>query len=143
LDLSHEKGLAGLHFGRGGFVIGWGAAADGGNKSIVEFEAIAQAGTLRLAGKASAMQGRVQKIAGGIAGEHAPGAVGTMGARGQANNEQAGLRVTKTGDGTPPVIPIAVGFAFEARHFLTPFCETRAKAAVGKRSIQLGPGLWD
>jgi hypothetical protein len=83
------------------------------------------------------MQHRVHKVAGAVAGEWTTGAVGSVGARCEAENKDAGSRIAEAGNGTRPVGLVEVGTAFGLSDALTVFAETRAKAAGDDRFTNL------
>lgn len=56
-----------------------------------------------LIGEAGFVERAEEEIAGAVAGEDAASAVGTMGAGGEAEDEEAGGGVTEAGDGSAPV----------------------------------------
>lgn len=74
-DLGVEKAAAGGDFGWEWFVVRRGAAADRADQHAVQGQAVVKPGRAGLVGKTSAVQRSEKKIARGIAGEHATGAV--------------------------------------------------------------------
>ena len=85
-----------------------------------------------------AVQRGVQHVAGGVAGEHPPGAVGAVGGRGQAHEQHLGVGVAERRAGSPPV-----GLVGERRpptgpgHVLSPTDETWAGPAHRDPRLQL------
>ena len=61
-------------------------------------------GRFRLIGEAGSVQTPKQPVARSVAGEHPPRAVRSMGGRCEADHQHPGVRVTETGDGSPPVL---------------------------------------
>jgi len=96
---------------------------------------------LRLAGKTGPVHSRVQRIAGAVAGEHSPGAIGTVRARRQSHHPQAGVPVAEAGDGFAPVRPVAVGASLFTGYLLTPGHQSRAGAAGDEHLIQRFPRI--
>ncbi len=84
-------------------VAGRGAAYDGGDPGVAKLEAVVAVGGARFAGEAEFVQDGVHEVAGAVAGEGSAGAVGTVGAGGEAEDEDAGPGVAKARDGSGPV----------------------------------------
>jgi hypothetical protein len=61
----------------------------------------------------------VHEVAGAVAGEGAAGAVGSVGSRSEAKDEDSGARIAETGDGAGPVGLILIGAAFGFADALT------------------------
>jgi len=93
-------------------VAGRGAANDGGDPGMAEFEAVVAGDGARFAGEAELVQDGIHKIAGAVASEGASGAVGSVGAGGEAEDEDSGAGIAKAGDGAGPVGLVVVGAAF-------------------------------
>lgn len=64
-----------------------------GDPAAHQLQAVIGIGTEHTTGKAVADQGAVQQVAGIIAGEGAAGTVGTLQARGKADNKQGGVLI--------------------------------------------------
>ena len=94
-------------------VSGRGAADDGGDPGVAELEAVIAGDGLGLAGQAKVVQDGVHEVAGAVSGKGAAGAVGPVGSRGEAEDEDAGEGVAEAGNGTRPVGLILVGAAFD------------------------------
>ena len=112
LDFSGEMGAAVANLLGEGLVAGRGAADDGGDPGVTEFEAVVAVDRAGFAGKAEFVQDRVHEVAGAVAGEGAAGSVSSVGAGGEAEDEDSGARVAKAGNGTGPVGLVLVGAAF-------------------------------
>lgn len=94
-------------------VSGWGAADDGGDPGVAELEAVVAGDGLGLTGKAKIVQDWVHEVAGAVSGKGAAGAVGPVGSRGEAEDEDAGAGVAEAGNGTGPVGLVLVGAALD------------------------------
>jgi hypothetical protein len=71
----------------------------------------------------------VEDIAGAISGEHAAGAIGTVGSGGETENEDARPGVAERGNGAAPIGLVAVGAALEFRDFRSMGAEPGTAAA--------------
>ena len=91
-----------------GFVAGGSAADDGGDPGIGDGEAVAAVRGAGLRGESGAVEERVEEIAGTVAGEGAAGAVGSVSAGGEADEEDAGGGIAEGGNGLAPVLGVAV-----------------------------------
>ncbi len=85
----------------------------------------------RLVGEAGAVHRPVEPVAGAVAGEHPPGAVGAVGRRRQPEHQDASVGVAEAGNATAPVGPVAIRGPPFARHLLPPGHEPWATAAGG------------
>jgi hypothetical protein len=83
----------------------------------------------RLVAETGTVEGRIEEITGGIPGEHTPGAVRAMRARRQPHYHGAGLYISKPRHRLAPIIPIAKGSPFLARHLFAPCHQARAFTA--------------
>ena len=95
-----------------GFVAGRGAADDGGDPGVAELQAVFAGDGAGFGGEAELVQDGIHEVAGAVAGEGTPGAVGSVSAGGEAEDEDAGARVAKAGNGAGPVGLVDVGAAF-------------------------------
>ena len=75
------------------------------------------------------MQHAVEPVAGFVASEHAAGAVRSMGAGSEPENENARLGIAKTRDRLAPILPIAIGPALDGGNVDTVIAQTRASFA--------------
>ncbi len=110
-DLGGEVGGAVADLLGRGLVAGRGAADDGADPELAELEAVVAADGHGFGGEAEFVEDGVHEVAGAVAGEGAAGAVGSVGAWGEAEDEDAGVAVAEAGDGLGPVLLVAVGFA--------------------------------
>ena len=92
-------------------VAGRGAADDGGDPGVAEPEAVVAGDGAGFAGEAEFVEDGVHEVAGAVAGEGSAGAVGSVGAGGEAEDEDAGFGVAKAGDGAGPVGLVEIGAA--------------------------------
>jgi len=83
----------------------------------------------RFAGQAEFVQDGIHEVAGAIAGEGSAGTICTVGSGSEAEDEDAGTRVSEAGNGTSPVGLILVGAAFGLADAPAVLTETRAKLA--------------
>ena len=96
---------------------------------MAELEAVVAVCGARLTGQAEFVQDRVHEIARAVASKGTPGAVGSVGARREAQDENTGSWVPEAGDGTRPVGLVQVGAAFRLANSLTVFTEARTEFA--------------
>ena len=95
-------------FHRQGLVVGWGATDSGSDVGVAQRHAIVPVMGHGGAGEAKLMQRPVNPVAASVPGEHAAGAVGAVGRRGQSQKHQPGCRVSKAWNGPPPIFPVLV-----------------------------------
>lgn len=93
-------------------IAGRGAADDRGDPGMTEFEAVVAGDGARFAGEAELVQDGIHEVAGAVAGEGATGAIGSVGAGGEAEDEDSGAGIAKAGDRAGPVGLVVVGAAF-------------------------------
>lgn len=82
------------------------------------------------------MERAVEELAGAVAGEHATGAVGSMGTGSEAHDQQARGRISKRRDGLTPVLPVVPGAAFSDRDGAAVLCEARAPFAGNDLAVK-------
>jgi hypothetical protein len=130
LDLGGQMSCAVANLPRGGLVSGGCAADDRGDPRVAEAEAVVAGDGVWLGGEAEFVEDGIHEISGAIAGEGAPGAVGSVSSGGEAEDENAGLRVAEAGNGTGPVgvvdVGAAAGFADAGAVFAEPGAEFTA-----------------
>ncbi len=97
---------------RRGFIAGRGTSDNRGDPGMTKFETVVARGAGRLAGESQFVEDRVHEVARAVAGEGAACAIGSVGAWGQTEDEDASARVAEAGDGTSPIGLILVGAAF-------------------------------
>jgi len=129
LDFASEMGgtvanLLGLRL-----VTGRSAADDRGDPGVAEFEAVVAVEGTGLASESKLMQDGVHEVAGAVACEGTPCAVGSVGAGCEAKDEDAGAWIAKTGNGAGPVGLVEVGAAFGLANAPTVFAQARAETA--------------
>jgi rubrerythrin len=141
-QLSLQIGEAVVALGGCRLVGGGRTAHDRGYVGVAEAQPVAAIlglGPVRVPGP---VQGCVEPIAGAVAGEHPPGAVGAVGGWCQPNDRQASVRVAEAVKGSGPVVlsPEAAGRVCGAG--LPPLDEPRAQPAavnlVGKPLERVG-----
>jgi hypothetical protein len=137
LDLPGEMRGAVANLLRLRLVAGRGAADDGGDPGVAKFEAIAAVGGAGFAGQAQVVQDGVHEVAGAIAGKGATGAVRSVGAGREAQDEDASAWIAKAGNRARPVGLIKVGAAFGLADALTVFAKARTKFAGDDRFANL------
>jgi hypothetical protein len=125
-------------FGGQGFVVGRRATKRGGDVSVVQRETVIDAQRSGLVREAGAVKFAVKKFAAAIAGEHSSSAIGPVGARRQAYNDQLRARISKTGDGTAPVSPIAIGPALNTGDLAKITNQARTLAALDDGIVERG-----
>ena len=79
-----------------------GAHRDGGgDEAIAQFETVVAVDRSRLRRETGSVQRRIKEITRCVAGERPAGAVASMGARREPDDDRARVGVTEGGDGTP------------------------------------------
>ena len=101
----------------------------GGNVQIVQGEAILARHADWVRGEADLVEHSVKDVARPVAGEHTPGPVGTVCARRESKNQDAGGRIPKRRHGAAPISLIAIGASLELRDFYRMAAQTRAAPA--------------
>ena len=109
-DLGSEVGGAVANLLRGGLVAGRSAADDGADPELAELEAVVAADGDGFAGEAEFVEDGVHEVSGAVAGEGAAGAVGSVGAGGEAEDEDAGVGIAESGNRSCPVLLVTIGF---------------------------------
>ena len=112
LDFAGQVGGAVAEFLGRGLVSRRGAANDRGDPGVAELESIIAGDGVGFGGEAEFVEDRVHEVAGAVAGEWAAGAVGSVSAGGETEDEDAGAGVSEAGNGTAPVGLVLVGAAF-------------------------------
>ncbi len=92
----------------------------------------------RAVGEAQVVQGGVEQVAGGVAGEDPAGAVGAVRGGGEADQDEGGVGRAEAGDRAGPVVPVQVGAAFDPGRLLAPLDQTGAGPAVGDDAVEDG-----
>ncbi len=83
------------------------------------------------------MESVVEKIAGAVAGEHAPGAIGAVRGGSEAEDQKLRARVAETGNGFAPVFAIAEGTALFASDGFAVAHQARAFSARHNFFVEL------
>ena len=96
---------------RRGLVAGRGATNDRTDPDLAQLEAVVATDGGWFAGQAELVEDRVHEVAGAVAGKWPAGAVGSVGARSEAHDEDAGVGVAESGHRFGPVLLVAIGFA--------------------------------
>jgi hypothetical protein len=118
-------------------VAGRGAADDGGDPGVAEFEAVVAGDGARFAREAEFVEDGIHEVAGTVAGEGAAGAVGSVGAGGEAEDKDSGAGIAKAGDGASPVGLVVVGAAFGFADAAAVGAETFASFTGGNGFVNL------
>ena len=111
---------------------GRSATGGGSDVGVAQDQAVVAPPGGRLIGEAGLMESNKERVGRAIAGEHAPGAVAAVGGWGQANDQQARLRVADARQGAPPVLLFAVGRA--SCHERPAHAMPRAAGSAGRPS---------
>src|SRR5215813_4655640 len=88
--LTIEEGRAVGKLGGSGFVIGRGAAGRSRDIGILEFEPIATMGAIGLVRESGTVKNGIHKITRSVAGKRASSAIGSVGSRCEAEDQDAG-----------------------------------------------------
>ena len=135
-DLALQIRLAICHLLRCGFVARRRTATDSRDVNVVQGQPVSAVMRFGLACESGAEERRVEELAGGVAGEHAPGAVGAVRAGGESHSHHARLRVAKARDGFAPVFPVAIGATLEASNLFPPGNQARTAAALEQCRVE-------
>lgn len=141
-EFAFEEGTAGADFRGERLVVRWRAAGGGGDVGSLEGKSVVAAPAFRLGGEAGVVKRGVEKVAGLVAGEHAAGAVGSVSAGGEADDEKAGVRIAESGDRFTPIVFVAVGAPFRFRNGGAVCAEARTEAAVDDVLVQDLEEVW-
>lgn len=96
----------------GGWLIaGRGAADDGGDPGIAEFQAIIAIDGALLGGETEFMEDGVHEVAGAVSSERTAGAIGSMGTGSEPQKQNSGARISEARDRARPVGLVDVGSA--------------------------------
>ena len=125
----------------GGFVAGRGAADDGADPEFAELEAVVAGDGFGFGGEAELVEDGVHEVAGAIAGKRSTCPVGSVGARGEAENEDAGVGVAEAGNRFGPVFLIAVGLAAGLADGVAVVAQTRTASAGDDVFVEVGNDL--
>ena len=107
--LFEPRRTVGQLFGRR-FIARRSTVCGGSDEGVDQLQAVVAAGRGRLAGEAGVVHGAIEKIAGAVAGKHSAGAIGPVGSRRQADNQQAGIVAgAEVGHGFTVIGPVAEG----------------------------------
>ena len=139
-DLAGDVGAAGGQLVGSQLVLRRRAAGGGGDQCASEFEAVADADRLGLVGEAGTVQRAEEPVAAAVAGEHAASAVASVGGGGKADHQKAGVGVAERGQGTSPVVLIAVHATLDAGCLLAPVDEAGAFSAGDDLLLDVGDG---
>ncbi len=90
---------------------------------MTQLETVVTRDAFGLVGEAELVQDRVHEVAGAVAGEGPAGAVGSMSSGSKAENEDAGVGVSKAGDWARPVGLILIGAATGFSYAFAVFAE--------------------
>ncbi len=110
----------------GGFVGRRRAATYRRDEDISQYQSICSCACFWLAGKPCPKESWIEKISRTVPREHPPGAVGSVRARCQTQNQNPGVWVTKSRHWLTPVILITVSLALDTRDFFPPRHQSRA-----------------
>lgn len=112
------------------FVAGRGAMDDRRDPHMAKLETVIAGNSFGLAGKAQLVQNGVHKVAGTVSGEGAASAVGPVGSRGKAEDENAGAGVSESGDRASPIGLVLIGAATSFSDSAAIVAKPRAKLAI-------------
>jgi len=90
----------------------------------------------RLRGESGAMQYRIHEIAGGVAGERTSSSIRSVRAGSKRENQDARVRIAKSGDGLGPIFPVAIGLALFAPDALAILDKARTANAANDFTVQ-------
>ena len=104
---------------------------------MVELEAVVAVGGAGLVGQAEVVEDGVHEVSGAVASERAAGAVRSVGAGREAQDEDAGAGISEAGNRASPVGLVEIGAAFGLADTLAVFTEPRAEVAGDDRFANL------
>src|SRR5260221_4027038 len=131
-----QKGSAVGQFGGQRLVAGRRTAGGGGYIKIVKNKPVVRIGRRRLTSEPGFVQDRIHEVAGGVSGERAARAIGTVGAGSQSQSEDASTGIAEAGNGLAPVIAVAVSATLLAGNLLAIRDQTRTARAGDDLGIQ-------
>src|SRR4051812_1338756 len=136
-DLGRQGAAAADDLAGGRLVVGWRAADGREGVGVAQREPVG--GVLRGGdvGEPRRVKRGHEEVARAVAGEDPSGPVGAVGGRGQADQQQAGVRIAEPGHWAAPVGVVAVGSLLLARDPLAVPPQPRAVLAVGDRLANL------
>jgi hypothetical protein len=137
LDLSGKMTGAVANLLGVGFVAGRSAADDGGDPGVAELEAVITVDGAGFAGEAELVQDGVHEVARAVTGERAAGAIGSVSAGGEAEDEDSGARVAEAWDWAGPVGLVLIGAAFGLADAATVVAEPGAALTGGDGLMDL------
>jgi hypothetical protein len=137
LDLGGEMRGAVAEFLRRGFVARRSAANDRGDPGVAQFETVIAGDRAPLAGEAEVVEDGIHEVAGAVSGEGTAGAVGSVSAGSEAEDEDTRAGVAEAGNGPSPVGLVLIGATFGLRDTSAVDTETGAALAVDDGLLNL------
>ncbi len=129
------RGAVTLFF-RGWLVGRRGAADNRGDPQVCKLHRVITGDGFGLGSKARFVQYRIEEVARAIAGERPSGAIGSVRARGQAQDEDASIGIAEGGHRLSPVIPLKISAAADAGYLLAVGAQPRAALAGNDAPVQ-------
>src|SRR4029077_10501144 len=112
------------------------AACRGSDVEAGQHLAVAASGCSGLTGESGFVQYWIHEVAGSVSGERTAGAIGAMGAGSESEDEDAGMGITKAGNGLSPVLAVAVRPALLAANLLAILDQTATSRAGDDFAVQ-------
>ena len=101
----------------------------GGDVEVVQDQAVLAGHADRVGGETGLVEDPIEDVAGAVAGEHPAGAVGTVCARRESQDQDTGGRIAERRHGKSPVSLVAVCAPLELRDFCRMPAQAGAKLA--------------
>jgi len=133
-DLGGEIPVAEIDFGSGGLVARWHATHGVGDAAVARRQSIVGARLEPAGGQAVGGEGRVEQVAGGIAGERPPSPVRTMQTRRKPDDQHTGVQAAERRHGRVVMAGKALDVLGAERH------QPRTAGAVGRGCLWAQPG---
>lgn len=111
----------------------------GRNVGVMKAQAIVALLAGGLSAKSKSVESLKKKVPAPIAREHSTGAIGSVGGRRQAQDEQVSRLGSQGGNRFPPVGPIPECTSLFSCHLLTMFDQAWAKSALDDLVLNLAP----
>jgi hypothetical protein len=140
VQLAAQPGSAGVALADGRLVVRRGAVHGHGDAHAAKFQAVVPVRRCGLVGQTDRMQRGIERVARGVAGERAAGAVATVCGRGESHDRQRRVGRAEAEDGPGPVIPCAERLPLLGGDLFAPCDQTRARPAVAQRLVKIVHG---
>lgn len=128
-----------VQFVRSRFVAGGCTMADGRNGASAQSQAVLAVDRGGLVCQPQAVQRLKEPLAASVAGKHAPRTVGSVGRRGQADQQDGGRRIAEVRNRLAPIFPVLESAPAPGRHFTAILAQSRTLVAPDNAAVQSVP----